>query len=481
MKIDGTTSSGLRVAIYTRVSTDHQAEEGFSMEVQHEKLMEYINRNKLTMFKFYSDPGVSAKNLNRPGIKELLRDFDDDLFDIILVHKLDRLTRNIGDLHNLVEMINERKKKLISYTEDIDTSTPAGRMFVYFLGVIAQMYRENLGEEVTKGMRKRVEKGMHNVTVDLYGYTRDANGDLVIKDDEAQWVKWAFENYVSGMGSTQLSIHLNNMGIIRNRGGRWEQSNVIKMLENKHYIGKVHCKFKRDDETTISEGKHEQIISDELFNKAQRVLERRREGLISMNSYDYIFGGIVKCGACGASYIGRYSVTRSAKRTINRQYVCSNHVKHKTCDQGGISEIKLAKLFFKSIKLIGKNYTRKDMPKKERSEFEEIQKTIKASEERRERWQLAYGDGNMPYEDFSKRMRTEMERIQELEKKLSTIPQQAVSFLTPEDAINQINELQKNWNYLDQLTKKEVVQSLFQQIVILKTGDSWEIVKTILS
>ncbi|KWX71575.1 hypothetical protein AMQ84_26975 [Paenibacillus riograndensis] len=481
MKVDGTTSSGLRVAIYTRVSTDHQAEEGFSMEVQHEKLMEYINRNKLMLFKFYSDPGVSAKNLNRPGIKELLRDFDDDLFDIILVHKLDRLTRNIGDLHNLVEMINDRKKKLISYTEDIDTSTPAGRMFVYFLGVIAQMYRENLGEEVTKGMRKRVEKGMHNISVDLYGYTRDTNGDLMIKEEEAQWVRWAFEHYVSGMGSTEISIQLNNMGIIRNRGGRWEQSNVIKMLENMHYIGKVHCKFKRDDDTTISEGKHEPIITDDLFEKAQRVLQRRRDGMISNNSYEYVFGGIVKCGVCGATYTGRYSINRSPSRKVNRHYVCSNNVKHKTCHQAGISEIKLAKLLFDSIQLIGKNYTRKDMPKKERSEYDEIQKAIKASEDRRERWQLAYGDGNMPYEDFSKRMRAEMERIQELEKKLSTIPQQVVSYLTPESAATQINDLKYNWNYLDQNTKKEIMQSLFQQIVILKTGDSWEISKLTLA
>lgn len=480
VKADGSSLSPQRVAIYTRVSTDHQAEEGFSMEVQHEKLMEYINRNKLTLFKFYSDPGVSAKNLNRPGIKDLLRDFEDDLFDIILVHKLDRLTRNIGDLHSLVEQINEKKKKLISYTEDIDTSTPGGRMFVYFLGVIAQMYRENLGEEVTKGMRKRIEKGKHNISVDLYGYTRSENGELIIKEEEAQWVRWIYDQYIGGIGSTEISIKLNERGIRRNRGGRWEQKNVMGTLTNKHYIGKVHCKFKNDETTTISEGSHEQIISDETFSKAQRILERRKEGFISMNSYEYVFGGIVKCGACGASYIGNYSITKSAAKTVNRAYVCANHVKRKTCDQSSISEPKLIKLLFKSINLIGKDYSRKDMPKKEKNEIDDIRKAIKASEGRRERWQLAYGDGNMPYEDFSKRMRSEMERIQEFEQKLSTIPPQVVSYMTPVEAVDIINQLKQNWDYLEQSTKKEIIQSLFQQIVITKE-EEWKITKITLA
>ncbi|NJJ38587.1 recombinase family protein [Paenibacillus apii] len=477
-KADGTPIGGLRVAIYTRVSTDHQAEEGFSLEVQHEKLIEYINRNKLQLFKFYSDPGVSAKDLNRPGIKELLRDFEDDMFDIILVHKLDRLTRNIGDLHRLVEMVNAKKKKLISYTEDIDTSTPSGRMFVYFLGIISQLFRENLGEEVTKGMRKRAQKGLHNITVDLYGYKRTEDGDLLIKDEEANWVRWIFEKYASGIGSPTIAKQLNKMGIRRNKGSKWDHSKVMLTLNNKHYLGKVHSKFTRDEEPIVREGKHEAIISDELYERVQRVLERKREGLISPNSQEYIFGGIVKCGVCGATYTG---ITDNRSSYPLRHYKCANKSRFGTCNQGGLSEKKLTDLVFKSVNIIGKEYTRKDMPQPTKSEEDEIRSAIRASEERRERWQLAYGDGNMPYEDFAKRMKEEMNHMAELELKLSTIPKKTVSYLTPSEAVNTINELKNNWDYLEQGTRKEIMQSLFQKISILKEEETWRITEVILA
>lgn len=463
----------MRVAIYTRVSTDQQAEEGFSLEVQHEKLMEYVSRNKLEFFGFYTDPGVSAKNLNRPGIQSLLKDFNDDLFDIILVHKLDRLTRNIGDLHNLVEMVNSKGKKLISYTEDIDTSTPAGRMFVYFLGIIAQMFRENLGEEVTKGMRKRAQMGLHGVTVNMYGYERGENSELLIKEEEAKWVRLVFEQYLSGLGSISISRHLNRLGVRTNQGAKWNQQKIMNIIKNIHYAGKIHFKSVRDTETIIRDGVHEPIISEKIFNKARNILERKKSGLISLNSYQYIFGGILRCASCGGRYKGKSTIISESEKVIYRMYVCSNKEKFGECKQSSISERKLIELMFKSVSIIGKDYSRKDTPYTEKNEDEEIRKSIRISEERRERWQLAYGDGNMPYNDFSKRMKEEMIRMNELSERLSAISPIVSSFISPSEAIQMIDDLKENWNLLEASTHKEIIQSLFQEIVIRKEGRVW--------
>lgn len=462
----------MRAALYTRVSTDRQTQEGYSLEAQHDQLIAYANDNKMQIFKIYSDPGVSAKNLKRPGIQELIRDLESGMFECVIVHKLDRLTRNISDLYGLVELVNDKNVKLISLSEQIDTSNPMGRMFVYLLGIFAQMFRENLGEEVTKGMRKRAEKGLHNITVDMYGYTRQENGDLLIKEEEAKWVRWMFERYAAGDGSPTIAKYLNNHGIRRNKGSRWDHSKVMLTLGNKHYCGQVHNKFKRDEATIVRQGTHEPIVSEELFNQVQTILERKREGLVSQNSYGYVFGGIIKCAKCGFSYTG---ITDRRTPSKARHYVCGGKTRQGICDQGGISEKKLVELIFKTTFSKGEEYTRKHVPAKQNDEEEEIRKAIRASEERRERWQMAYGDGNMPYEDFSKRMQEEMTRITEIEKNLSTIPKQVVSHLSPQEAIKMINEMKDNWEFFEQRTKKDIMQSIFQRIVIRKENDKWKI------
>lgn len=464
----------MRVALYTRVSTERQSQEGFSLEAQHDQLIAHINTHNMQLFKVYSDPGVSAKNLKRPGVQEMIRDLKDGLFDAVIVHKLDRLTRNISDLYDLIELFNKKGIQLISLSENIDTSNPMGRMFVFLMGILAQMYRENLADEVTKGMRKRAEKGMHNITVNLYGYERGENGELLVKEEEAKWIRYIFDQYLSGAGSNAIAKSLNEFGVRRNQGARWDRHKVFMALRNHHYTGKIHWKSVKDEKAVIREGAHAAIISEDIFERAQRMAERRKGGLVSKNSYEYVYGGILRCANCGAKYSGKFTKYGD---TTYRRYDCVNTQKFGICNQGGISEIKLTKLLFNSLDLIGKDYSRKDMPKQEKTEEEQLRKSIRESEARRERWQLAYGDGNMPYDDFSKRMKDEMERLQELEDKLSTITPQIVSYLTPDEAIKTVNSLKEHWEFIEPKERKEIIQSLFQEIVIKREGKKWSIEK----
>lgn len=249
----------MRVAVYTRVSTERQSSEGHSLEAQHDRLLENVKHNGWSLFKIYTDPGESAKDLKRPGVQQMITDLKNGLFDAVLVHKLDRLTRNISDLYDLVELVNNRNVKLISLSENIDTSTPMGRMFVYILGIFAQMFRENLREEVIKGMTKRAEKGLHNVTVNLYGYQRDENGQLLIIEEEAKWVKWIFEQYIGGKGTTNIAKELNRLSIRRNQGARWDQHKVMMTITNLHYTGMVHWKVATapEDSRIVRQGVHE--------------------------------------------------------------------------------------------------------------------------------------------------------------------------------------------------------------------------------
>jgi len=466
----------MRAAGYGRVSTEEQANEGHSLDAQREKNLAYIKFQGWTLVGYFEDPGYSGKNLNRPDMKRLLTEIESGNIDVLVVHKLDRLTRNIGDLYYLLDLFEKKKVKFVSISENFDTSTAIGRMFVFMLGILAQWYRENLAEEVKKGMSKRIKKGLHNITVPLYGYERSEDGKLIVKPEEAKWVRWIFEQYLSGVGSSTIAKRLNEMGIRRNRGAKWDQHKVMMTLTNWHYVGMVHWKEenKPENDRIVVSGNHEPIIDRETFEATQKLLWRRKEGLTSRNSYEYIYGGIIRCGKCGGSYKGKYNKRDNGK--IYRGYACSNNEKYGSCDQSGISEINLTRLIFNSIHLIPV-LTKWDEAENQRSERDEILGLLKASEARRSRWQMAFGDGHLPYEDFARLMKEEMARVSELERKLADLPEIASPTITFEEAAQAIRELKENWDALEQPTRKQIIQSIFQSITIRKENGKWRITK----
>lgn len=468
----------MRAAGYPRVSTEEQSSEGHSLEAQEEKIVELIAYEKWTLVGMFTDPGFSGKDLNRPGIKKLIEEIKNQNIDVVVVHKLDRLTRNIGDLYDLLQLFQQHKVQFVSVMERIDTSTAMGRMFVFMLGIFAQWYRENLAEEVRKGMSMRAKKGLHNVTVPMFGYVRDETGNLIIKEDEAKWVRWIFQQYISGVGTTNLAKRLNEMGVRRSQGSMWDQHKVMITLQNLHYIGKIHWKAANapEEERIIREGYHEAIVPIDVFEEVQHILERKRKGLIPKTSYDYIFSGIVRCGKCGSTYKGKYN---KRKQGLCRGYVCSSNVRYGTCKQPGISEDNLAKLLFDSVNFERVEDAAVPLPN-EKNEADDIREQLAASEARRSRWQLAYGDGFMPYDDFSKRMKDEMHRVEELEKKLASLSENIVSKISMDEAIETWRNIKENWDKLDQGLRKQVIQALFQKIVI-KKEDKWEVESILLA
>ena len=473
----------MKAAIYTRVSTERQSIEGFSLEAQHDKLIKYIEIHNGELFKIYTDPGISAKDLKRPAVIEMISDLKKGLFDTLLVHKLDRLTRNISDLYNLVELFNKHEIKIISYSENIDTSNPMGRMFVYVLGIFAQMYRENLSEEVRKGQSKRAEKGLLSVSVPMYGYEFGETEKLVIKQNEAQWVKWIFDHYIQGKGTSTIAKELNTLGIRRNQGALWDQHKTMSVIENVTYTGKTHWKAANEPESNriIRQGTHEPIITDEVFSKAQRILQRRREGTISLNSYDYVYGGILKCARCGSTFKAKYNKSPGDK--LYRGYVCTNRTVYGTCDQQGISEDYVTKLVFNHFEFeLPTNFFEVYEPANEvTDDKKEVQRQLAQSETRRTRWQLAYGDGHMPYEDFTKRMNEEMKKVEEWKGQLGHAAEESISELSPREAYNLVLQIKENWSFLEQNTRKQLIQSLFQKITINKTNNKWKIEDIILA
>jgi site-specific DNA recombinase len=144
---------------YCRVSTEEQAEEGYSIEGQADKLKVYAELHDLGTVVVVSDPGWSGKNLERPGLQRLLEMVRAGHVGHVLVWRLDRLSRNLGDLIALADMFGSSDVALHSFTERLDLSTATGRMFYNVLGSFAQFYREQLAENVRMGMQQAIRQG----------------------------------------------------------------------------------------------------------------------------------------------------------------------------------------------------------------------------------------------------------------------------------------------------------------------------------
>jgi site-specific DNA recombinase len=220
---------------YIRVSTDEQVE-GFSLDAQEERIRAYAKSQDYTLIEIYRDNGYSAKNLNRSGIKKLLEDMKKRRFGIVLVYRLDRLTRRLKDLNDLVELFEKYRIKFQSVTEPFETKTAAGRLMMNVFGGFAQFERELNSERVYTGLKKRFEAG-NWMAAAPYGY-RMQKGKLVINPDEAEMVRKIYQMYLdSGYGLTDLARRLNDEGYRSRNGKRWRPSVLYWILTYKVYIG----------------------------------------------------------------------------------------------------------------------------------------------------------------------------------------------------------------------------------------------------
>ncbi|MDR2515031.1 MAG: recombinase family protein [Christensenellaceae bacterium] len=150
----------METGIYLRVSTEEQAQEGFSIRAQEQKLKDYARIKDWSIYRIYADEGISGKNITeRPAMNQLIADVQSGTVKNVLVFKIDRLTRSTADLIYLVDLFNEYDCAFNSLTESIDTQTASGRMFLKIIGIFAEFERENIIERTKVGIERKVKEG----------------------------------------------------------------------------------------------------------------------------------------------------------------------------------------------------------------------------------------------------------------------------------------------------------------------------------
>jgi len=278
--------------IYTRVSTDSQAEKEFSScEAQEEKIRSFVaSQNNWQVVKVYSDAGYSGATLERPALQQLLLDLKKEKIDIVLVYKIDRFTRSPKDFYQLIEFFEQSKIDFISITERFDTRTPTGRLLRNIMLTFAQFERELASERTRDKLLERSKKGMWNSGSVPYGYKRK-NKKLIINKKEAEKIKSIFETYLE-TGSMGEVYNLLKDKNVRNRQGKtFSKSFLARILRNITYTGKIKYAGQ------IYQEIHQPIISKELFELAQKIHKKRvRKFRIYKN---FLFAGLINCKECG--------------------------------------------------------------------------------------------------------------------------------------------------------------------------------------
>jgi site-specific DNA recombinase len=314
----------MKAALYIRVSTEEQAIDGQSASAQAETLKQYCSAFGIEVYDIFMDLGISGKSLkNRHELNRLIEACNSGLFDMVLVWKISRLSRNLKDLLYLIDIFEKHNVHFASCSEKFDTSTPVGRMTLQLLGSIAEFERNTIIENVKLGLREFARKGGKSSAV--FGYD-NVGKSLIISENEAKIVRLIFRLYTEGaMNFSAIARHLNSLGYRTKRGREYRSSSIAYIIRNPVYIGINRHSMNTACEYSV-QGSHPAIIGSELWSKAQSKNCRNDNGkaISTGDSCSSLFQ--VTCMKCRKPMKIFYSYSKGKKYKYFRCCNCSNYV-----------------------------------------------------------------------------------------------------------------------------------------------------------
>ena len=342
----------MRMIIYLRVSTDGQEREGTSLDTQEQESIEYARAKGETVTQVIRDV-ASAASLDRPGLEKVRRAMRDGSCDVVLVHAVDRLSRNPNHIGVLLDEAEEAGVRLDFVTEEFE-QTLVGQFILAARAFAAATEREKIVERTVRGKKERARSGRlpQATGKGCYGYTYVPDtGRRDLNPEQAPIVVRIFEQFVAGKGSSRIAEDLNADGVPTFTGKHWSPITVYRTLRRETYTGvtiyrktgtkmvkrpgrkhRVREVFERPESEHIAiPGASPQIVSRELFNRAQALLDDPARRTQRAPSRNYPLRGRIRCRGCGAGMVGhatnrgRYFYYR-----CNRRYLAAEEERCKS-------------------------------------------------------------------------------------------------------------------------------------------------------
>lgn len=471
----------VKTGIYVRVSTEEQAQEGYSIRAQEQKLKDYARIKEWDIYKIYADEGISGKNITeRPAINEMIEDVQNGKVNNVLVFKIDRLTRSTADLIYLVNLFNDCDCAFNSLCESIDTQTAAGRMFIKIIGIFAEFERENIVERTKVGFERKVREGYTLATrTPSYGYDRSIGEKVqVINQNEAVIVREIFDMFTNkNMSYLEIARNLNERNIPTKENAIWHSRTVKNVLTNCNYIGKVRYATKDESRHFETEGAHEPIISNELYEETQNLIKK-----IAVKCYtkrpneEHYFSGVLYCSKCGGRLVthGSYRRDKDGNPKTDCDYRCSNYIK-KTCNAGNVNHKKVEIAFREYIDKIAnfeipdelQTEEKKKLQKQNSECADRLNKQYKVLEQKEKELLKLYISNSIDFEHYieiKQSLEQEKESVfSQLQSLESTINEREEETISREDIIRNLRE---NWDLLSDHEKQQFLIKFVDKIII---------------
>ena len=453
----------MNVAGYARVSSEGQIE-NYSIPQQKESIEAYCKMRGWNLVKIYVDGGYSGANMNRPALQDLREHLE--YYDMILVFKLDRLSRSQRDMLQLVEEFNDNAVKFSAIQENFDTSTPLGMAMLGILSAFAQLERENIKERMSMGRRGRTKKGLWRAGSNVptgYDYI---DGHLIIREDEAEQIRKIFDLYLQGWTINKIRHYMHEN--YTNRYSSWAQASAIStVLRNELYIGMLPSKT----DGMSHKGEHEPIIDKESFDMVQKLLAAKSEHFDPALKHPFVakhlLTGITYCGQCGGrvSCVGthKYSYYGCHKNTAdprqNKKIKCATP-NYNTKILDNLIKDEVLKLSYDDTAIKSLIKPRKKV---------DHRKAIRSLQNQKSRLIDLYSVGGIELEDLQIRINNITDKLAALKSDEPAPPE-----LSFEDARKIFDKVEDIFNDTDNIESQRVIlHSLIKKIVLV--GNNIEI------
>lgn len=438
-------------ALYIRVSTDAQAEEGYSIEAQQEMLEGYCKSKQIENYEFYIDGGFSGSNIERPEITRLIGDIKEKKIQAVVVYKLDRLSRSQKDTLFLIEdVLNPNGTEFVSLNENLDTSTSIGRAMLGIMSAFAQLERETIRERTRMGMKKRVESGLWMGGGKIpFGFDYDQSKGKLIPNRDAEKVRKIYDLYISGHSSGYIASAL---------GMKYDRL-IIQILKRRLNYGAIEYKGE------IYENCHEPIVNKEIFDRAMEEMKRRSR--VKAPTTPYLLTGLLYCGICGAKL--RYQKWgKSATKIVcySRQKSKGYLVKNPECtlpyfDSEEIEGYVLKDIFkVKTANIKPHKSTREDLLKVLQMQYDAECKALKRL------YELYSKSGDFilleTIENTKENIKILNEKISN-EKRLGEITKQNQKIL------DELTNIESLWKYMSIKDRQQFIRSVIEKIILYPT------------
>ena len=479
----------MRAYVYCRVSTQEQArDDHYSLANQETRARDYIKHKSWRCVKVLREVG-SGKSAERESYRELLRAIRNHLVDVVVVYRLDRLSRNVVDVYNALDLFRQQEVAFVSVQESFDTTTAMGRAMLGVAAVFAQLTREMIAENVKDGLLRRAQSGKYTGSSHArpYGYEY-SGGALQVREEEAQVLRRIFRLYTEqGWGLHRIAVLLNAEGIPTAQGlqGRWGSNTVLRMLHNPLYAGRVrHCGLEYP-------GEHEPIISAELFSAAQELSRQRARMAPRAKSSPYLLSGLLKCGQCGRALIIHQTPGRTGKPPF-LSYRHPSLARLPRCPSFQRGAERIDALVIEEVRKVAASPQRRQAAltqarqelkargKPLGHERDELLSKLAEGDRTFDRWAERLTREAIDEEQFERLNRAHLEEKRQLRKRLEAIEAELESAgdveLTIGEVERSLEQFGGMWESLTADERRELVRSLVESLTITPEGLSVKLV-----